>query len=72
MRKKKVPEYEPMVNFDELDPNFAKAFRKSDFYVAEDDEGEMPFFSETFLYPLVGKDKARAILGYIDRLRGGK
>lgn len=34
----------------------------------EDGEGPVPFFSETFLYALLGKEDARTVLGLLQRL----
>jgi len=34
----------------------------------DDKEGPYPFFSEAYLYPLLGKDDARSVLGRLNRL----
>lgn len=42
------------------------AFKKTPFY--EEGDEKAPFFSEAFLYNLVGKEDARTILGLIEHL----
>lgn len=42
------------------------AFKKTPFY--EENDENAPFFSEAFLYNLVGKEDARTILGLIEHL----
>ena len=39
-----------------------------DFYYSEGDEKNMPFFSETFLYNLIGKEDARTVLALVGNL----
>lgn len=48
------------------DANFKSVLKKSDFY-AEGDE-KMPFFTERFLYPLLGKEDARTVLAVVNNL----
>lgn len=50
-----------------LDAMIRQEIENSPYY--EDGDEEAPFFTETFLYCLLGKDDARAILGPIRRLQ---
>lgn len=49
-----------------LDGDFREALEASEYY--ERHAEEMPFFSETFLYALLGKDSARTVLGHVSSL----
>ena len=43
-----------------------ESFKKNEWYEAGDEN--QPFFSEAFLYPLLGKEDARTVLTYIKSL----
>lgn len=49
-----------------LDLSMVGEMRKSPYYVEGDEES--PFFSEAFLYPLLGKEDARSVLGAVNML----
>jgi hypothetical protein len=43
-----------------------RGFKSSDYYSKGDEDA--PFFSESYLYPLLGKEDARTVLSYINNL----
>ncbi len=43
-----------------------RGFKSGDYYSKGDEDA--PFFSESYLYSLVGKDDARTVLGYLHHL----
>ena len=43
-----------------------RGFKSSEYYEKGDEDA--PFFSEAFLYPLLGKDDARTVLAYLHSL----
>jgi len=47
-----------------LEDTHVKTFKKSEYY--EKDDEKAPFFSEAFLYNLLGKEDARTVLACLD------
>ena len=49
-----------------LESGMPRGFTRSEYYEKGDEDA--PFFSEAFLYPLLGKDDARTVLAYLHSL----
>jgi hypothetical protein len=51
-----------------LEGDFKRTLQRSEHY--SEHAEEMPFFSQAFLYPLLGKDSARTVLSQVSRVIG--
>lgn len=66
-----IDEFRELIGFKELegrnwDEQFQRWSASSGMY--EEGDGQAPFFTEAFLYNLLGKDDARSLLSIVRRL----